>query len=357
MAERPEDRIFVRPRKHFRARYSTREPGLGALVLLALAAVAAWVAWRGGRPDPELAAAPPGLERRGPPQAVAADRGPLPAGLAPPGWAEGKAASFGPQDLYVKIDGREGYYKSFGFQRLWCLALAGPGGEPAIDLELYDLGEPANALGAAAGELPPGAAPELRDGTLSLLDKNALFLARGRHYLRAIGSADSEPVRQALALVRARVAAALPAGALPWSYALFLPLGVPPAKVSYLAENAFSFSFADQVHVGLLADGETELFATARPDAAAARRFATQLAKGFAEYGAPLGRTGGVPWFKDKYLSRASAALAVGRLVVGVHGAADEPSGAALLGKLQAAARALPADADLGAAPAAAKGE
>lgn len=348
MSESSGDRVFVRARRPFRPRYSRAEVAVGAALGCGLLAVAGWVGWRGAHPDPELSATVP-LERR---EASPVDRGPFPAGLAPAGWSEGRLASFDPSNVYVKIDGRESYYKSFGFQRLHCLTLAAAGGDPSIDLELYDLGDASNALGAAAGEVPAGAAAELEGGTLSLLDRNALFLARGRYYLRAVGSSEAEPVRGALAALRARFAAALPGGELPWSYALFVPLGVAPAKVSFLAENAFSFSFASAVYVGLLGDGETELFATAAPDPGAARALAAKFTRGFAEYGTPLATRGGVAWSKDRYLARASAAGAVGRLVVGVHGAADEQAGQALYQRLASAAQAVPASALARAAPA-----
>jgi hypothetical protein len=353
MPPRHEDRVFVGARKHFRARYSVTEVRLGALLVFALGVVAAWVVWMGAHPDPALTSAGPGLVRRAPEKV---DRGPLPPELAPPGWQEQKPSSYDPTNLYVKIDGREGYYKSFGFKRLHCLTLTGPGGDPIIDLELYDLGSAANALGAAAGELPQGSAAELRDGSLSLIDKNALYLARGSFYLRAIGSADTAAVREVLGRVRDRFAAALPAGQLPWSYPLFLSLGVPPSKVSYLAENAFSFGFARDVNVGLLPDGETELFAAVLPDESQARALAAQFERGFQEYGEPLGKRAGVGWFKDRYLSRASAAGSQGRLVVGVHGASDAQAGAALFTRLAAAVRALPAATDFSVAPAAGQG-
>ena len=354
MPPRDEERVFVRARRHFRPRYSVAEARLGGAIVAALAAVAAWIAWRGAHPDPALTAAGPGLVRR---SAVKADRGPLPAELAPVGWQEEKLAAFGPSDLYVKIDGREGYYKALGFERLYCATLSGPGGAPTVDIELYDLGRAANALGAASGELPRDAAPEFQDGSLSFADRNALYLTRGRYYLRAIGSDASEAVRTALARVRERFLQSLPAERMPWSYALFGGLGVAPAKVSYLAENAFSFGFAANVHVGLLPDGETEVFVAPAADAAAARRLASRFEKGFSEYGEPLGSRGGVPWFKDRYLSRASAAGARGRVVYGVRGAADEKAGAALLERLGAAVRALPGDTDFAAPPRGAKEE
>jgi len=343
MGDRAEERVFVRARKPVRPRYSLNEARLGFAILGLLACVAAYVAWRGAHPDPSLTVPAPGLVRRA---AEKVERGPLPDGLALAAWREEKLAAFGPSDLYVKIDGREGYYKALGFVKLTCLTLVAPGGRTTVDVELYDLGNAVNALGAASGEIPPGASPDFRDGSLSLVDKNALYLTRGRYYLRALGSDDGEAVRAALGRLRERFLAALPAERLPWSYALFGGLGVAPPKVSYLSENAFSFGFAKDVHVGLLPDGDTELFVAPAPDPARARALAARYEKGFSDYGEPAGSAGGARWFKDRYLSRASAAVAQGRLVVGVHGAADAKAGAALLERLRAAVRTLPEETD-----------
>ena len=353
MGDAIDERVFVRSRKIFRRSFSRQEVAIGAALTGGLVLVGAWVAWRGAHPDPELSRSVP-LERR---SAVAeVDRGPLPSGLAPTGWQEQHLAVFDPSNVYVKIDGREGYYKSFGFQKLTSATLVAPGGDPAVDLELYDLGQPVNALGAAAGELPPASTAELSNGTLSLLDRNALYLARGRFYLRAIGSNESPAIREVLGELRKRFAAELPAGALPGSYALFVPLGVSPGKVSYQAENAFSFSFAQGVHVGTLPDGDTELFAVATPSAAAARALAGRFAGGFAEFGKPVGTRAGVTWIQDRYLSRVSGVTSSGTLVLGVRGAADVESGQSLLNRLVTAARTVP-PASLAAAPRAGRGE
>jgi uncharacterized protein DUF6599 len=347
--ERNEGRVFVRARRHYRPRYSRVEPLLGGAIAAGLALLAAWIAHRGAHPDPELMKSVT-LERRAPERA---DRGALPKNLAPTGWREASISSFDPTNVYIKIDGREGYYKSFGFVRLDCATLAKTStrGEETIDLELYDLGTPANALGAAAGELPESAAPRFEGETLVLLDRNALFLVRGHHYLRGIASSETAEIHRTLEDVAARVTAALRAAPLPGSYALFLGLGVAPSKVSYLPENAFSFGFARRVFVGLLPDGETELFVAVEKDAAGARALAARFEAGFAEHGRALGTRAGVRWSRDEWLARASAAGAVGRIVIGVHGATDEKSGEALFAQLEAAVRALPEDTDF-AAPA-----
>jgi hypothetical protein len=174
------------------------------------------------------------------------------------------------------------------------------------------------------------------------VDRNTLYLARGKYYLRAIGSAESPAIREVLQSLGQRFATALPPAALPFSYDLFVPLGVSPGKVSYLAENAFSFGFARGVHLGQLPDGDTEFFAVVTGNPAEARALAGRFNQAFAEYGKPAGGAGGVAWAEDRYLARISGAGATGRLVLGVHSAADVQTARGLHEKLVARAASIP---------------
>jgi hypothetical protein len=193
-----EDRVLVRDgRRHHRPRYSRTEFRIGLGVLAVLAAVVGWVAWEGAHPDPALfsggqdltaadAPAVTPMDDRAAPAAAGpggsrveaasepAERGPLPEGLAADGWAEGRISSFGPDNLYEKINGREGYYKSYGFERLWFVTLERTD-DPAVfvDVEAYDMGTASNALGAYAGERPQGGDPQVDDQGLTHFDRNA----------------------------------------------------------------------------------------------------------------------------------------------------------------------------------------
>jgi hypothetical protein len=334
-AARPrEDRIFVRDgRRHHRRRYSGTEFRIGLLCLGALGAILAWVVWRGGRPEPALFEAPPVGEAGA---AVAADRGPLPPQLVGPAWTEGAVSSFGYDDVYEKINGREGYYKQFGFQRLWFVSLSL---DPSIvvDIELYDLTTAANALGAALGERPEGTSPQMDDRGLTILHRNALFATRGRFYVRAVGSDESPTITAQLGHLRDRIDAALEGEPLPWAWALFAgELGTDPGSISYIRENAFSFGFARDVYVALLPD-DSELFVVSAESRGAADALAERFRDGFVEYGEAIGRSHGVGWSKDRYISTVSGAKSVGTWTIGVRGAPDLPAAEAALQRLEQA--------------------
>jgi hypothetical protein len=355
-----------RPYRVFRKTYSVAEAKAGAVILVLLAALAVWVSWRGAHPDPwlygdpALVATGSGVEvvdvkgRRSPdglplaagagaeaaPGAPAADRGDLPV-LAAPGWSEGPVSRFDAENLYVKINGRADFFLVRGFRSLTFVTLSAADGA-LVDVELYDLGSPENALGAFGAERPPETAATSAGGTSWYVARNALFLARGSSYVRAIGSDETPEVLAQLEGVRAAFDAGLAAGEKPWTVALFGDaLGLAPDRLQYTAENAFSFGFARNVTSATLDDGETELFVLPAGDEGKAKTLAAKLEEGFLGYGEKA-EIGGATWVKDVYLGAFSRATAAGTMVVGVKGAPDAAQAASSLAKLEKAVRALP---------------
>jgi len=339
------DRIFIRDAwRHYRRTYSLVEFRAGLVLLACMVLIAGWVAWKGSRPEPGLYDLPGGLyeeEGEGP------GRGPLPEALAPAGWREGGVSNYDAGNLYEKIDGRADYYLSFGFERLWVLSIVHED-DPArvVDVELFAQGAPANALGAYEGERAPGIEPTMDEAGLSHLDRNALFMTRGRHYVRAIGSEESEEVRLLLKHLKSALEAGLPGEPLPWAYALFVgEMGLRPGGVSFRPVNAFSFGFASNVHIALLDDGETEVFVAAQENAGSARLMAARFTGGFLLYGSPAEKEEGVAWVRDLYLGTIAGASAQDAWILGVRGAPDIPAARDSLAALRRGVAALPEEA------------
>ncbi|MCK4773177.1 MAG: hypothetical protein KAT30_00270, partial [Candidatus Krumholzibacteria bacterium] len=261
------DRIFVRNgRRHYRPKFNATETRLGFVILLLLASILVWVVWKGAHPDPTLFMLEINLSQSGAAPVGASDgldRGPVPTELAAAGWSEGEITQFDYDNLYVKINGREGYYKSFGFERLYFVTIQSEENpQTAVDIELYDLGNSANAVGAYSGERSPGVTPQAGESGMNHIDRNALFLTRGRYYLRAIGSEESPEVLAQLQHTQNRFDSELPGEPLPWGYALFVGrMDKSPGSISYAPENAFSFGFARNVYSVEIGDG-LELFVT-----------------------------------------------------------------------------------------------
>lgn len=276
-----DDRLFVRDgRRSYRRTFSLTEFRLGLGVVVVLALITTWLLWKGAHPDPALFTASIGSDA----PAAVADRGPLPPSLAAPGWHERALTWFDATNLYVKIDGREDYYKSFGFQRLGFVSLVQDADTTRIvDVEFFDQKSAANALGAQAGEHSPEQETRVSASGFVTASPNAMFMTHGRYYVRAIGADTTAATRAQLAHVCRTLAAHLPGEPLPWAYALFAgQLGLDPGRVAFMLENAFSFGFARDVYTARL-DDDSEIFVVVSPTESAAKALAQEFAAGFAE--------------------------------------------------------------------------
>lgn len=347
-------RVFIKDGfRSYRRTYDVREVYAGAGVFVGLLALLGWVSWKGAHPDPRLFDISAALSGGAAEETAAAPARALPAGLGDGGFRAGRVGEFSADNLYVKINGRAGFFQSFGVQSLRAVTLAaGPSEAPSasVDIELYDLGEAANALGAYDGERPPEIQANVEGGDTFHIARNAGFLARGRHYVRLIGSDESPEViaevRRLLELFRRE----LPGETRPWAFSLFVDqLKLSPSAVGYVKHNAFSFGFARDVFTVALSAADSaddvEAFVSAAADPGAARALAKEYAAGFASLGVGAGQTAsGVPVFRDEFLGTYSAATATERWVVGMRGAPDADAIEQMLGKLAAGIAALPSD-------------
>jgi hypothetical protein len=384
-----DERIFVKDGfRSYRRTYKLGEVYWGLGTGAVLLGILGWVGWKGAHPDPALfdisasliadpkardmaladqprsnpasrdkgpgsaeAASPSGEHEAVEPASSAArepaanvSRGALPAGLANGQFREGKLGEFSSDNLYVKINGRAGYFQSFGVKSLHAITLEAGEGSAApgasIDIELYDLGESRNALGAYNGERAPTATSQQSEGSAYHIDRNAGFLARGSYYARFIGSDESPSVVAEVQRLLELFRKELPAGTLPWGYELFVgQLKLEASKVTYVKENAFSFGFARDVYKATLsapdATDDIEAFVGAASDEAAAKALAKKYSDGFASLGAPAGKTkAGVLLSKDEFLGSFAGATAVERWVVGFRGVPSAAEAEELLGRL-----------------------
>jgi hypothetical protein len=329
-------------RKPLRPFYSLREVQLGVVILIVLGAVTAWVAYRAAHPDPTLFTVMPDLltdkgksitiyERPVQPWVEpgsstgttrAPQLGPFPEAVRSDGWrVTTPPQMFDEGNLYEKINGREGFYKSYGFKKLHFLSLAATEQSAlGIDIELFDLGSIQNALGALVAEISD-ARTEVRTETagLSYLTRNGCYLSQGRFYARMVGSDDDEFIRAKLAALRDAFLTSLPKEAMPWSYALLAGrLHLSPSAIQYFAENAFSFDFGTQVYSAGVQGSDMEVFITHRADEADARTLATKFADGFAGFGKRLPADGGTTLVQNEYTGAIDGVRAHGAFVIGV---------------------------------------
>lgn len=333
--------------------YSLRECQIGFLILAGLVGIAGWVWWRGRHPDPSVFHLPesaltdrgaairiykrplqpwiePGSSVAGMPLALA----PFPESVRSPGWElTGPPATFDETNLYEKINGREGYYKAYGFRRLHCLGLQSPAG--TVDIELFDLGEPANAFGAWAGELAqPAPTIQTTPTGWSYQTRNGGFLAQGRFYARLIGSDDAPPIRQKITELLVTFREHLPAASVPWGFDwLVHQLGLPPASVRYTPQHAFGWDGADDLYHATVPGDDVDVFLALRADATQAAQFADRLLANLRAQGREI-EPGIV---QHDLLKTLDAVRPVGRYVVGVRLAPSQTVAHSWLDQLTAA--------------------
>lgn len=333
-------------RRIYRPFFSLREVGAGVVVVCLLAGLAFWVAWRGAHPEPGLFRVDEGLlsergrdvaiyerplepwgepERASASAPVGASRGPFPEGLETGGWRiAAPPAEFDESNVYEKIDGRETFYKSYGFRRLHVVSLTGPGAEDtAIDIEIFDLGTVENALGAMVAEIARPDAPVVAgEAGLFYETPNGGALARGRYYVRLVGSNASASVRDKVVALRQAFESALPAEPLPWAYGLFTGrLRLPPAAVRYHRQDAFSFAFATEVY-SAKTGGEMEVFVSRRASPGDAEEMAAKFASAYSEYGSPVDLPADAPpglvLVRNEFSDMLDGAVSEGPFLIGV---------------------------------------
>jgi hypothetical protein len=345
-------------RKPLRPFYSLREFQIGILCVAILAVVLAWVVNRSAHSDPTMFGVPQNLltdkgkaitvykrpaEPWVEPGKVSASTSaprldPFPDAVASTGWrVTAPPQMFDESNLYIKIDGREGFYKSYGFKKLHFLSLASTEQDGlTIDIELFDLGKTENALGALAAEISkPDTEVNASKSGLSYSTRNGAFLSQGPYYARIIGSDDNELIRQKIATLLAAFQASLPRAPMPWSYALLVErLHLNPAKIQYDAENAFSFGFATQVYSAALPGSDAELFIARRDSEAEASALVAKFAEGFGAFGKALSSEAGTTIVQNEYTSAIDAVRSHGAYVIGVREAKSSQEAAQWLDRL-----------------------
>lgn len=352
-------------RRTFRERVGPVERALAIAATAALVGIALWFLARGREVDPgrfrlddrALAEGPPAprLYQREPvvlaSRPVAADPvepllGAPPAGLR----LAGRVESFGPDDLYAKIDGRESLYKSYAFRRLWAATFEVEGGR--VEVEVFQHGTELDAFGVLSAERKGFAGG--RHEADRTLTSNGVFRVVGAYYLRLFGDAESAAIRDAAARLAEHLAAGLrppppaapaPAAAHPapgparsalaellaapaaWSPARnpLVVLGAEPASIELSAEDGLGVAAFKRYFSGELADGGARVraFVVACADPAAAAAALEAYRKQITPTGKPVtlpwtGRRPSMAATRVDLLDTVEAAATVGSLVVGV---------------------------------------
>ncbi|MBN1424681.1 hypothetical protein JXA88_08995 [Candidatus Fermentibacteria bacterium] len=124
------------------------------------------------------------------------------------GWEEAfEPETFGPGELYAKINGGADVYLAHGFRRLQVHSFLHSESGDYVEVFLYDQGDQASAMHAL--EKPPDAAEDAEFG--GYFAEASLFMVRGDLYVQILAAVDTPRTRAAVQAIGRRVMASLPA--------------------------------------------------------------------------------------------------------------------------------------------------
>ena len=258
---------------------STKETGIGIIILMALAAVAAGVFFSQYRMNPALRMTVEPSTRQ-PSETIATPEGALGGTLAmlPQGLSiMTPAESFNVHTLSDKIDGKAELYLSAGFRGLrtqrFSLANAP---HQWVELFAYDMGKPGNAFSVFSMQRREDAVP-LDLTPHAYLTENGVFAVHGPYYLEVIGSGSSRELTDAAqAAVRGFAAETRVKTAGLNEPELFPVQDLHPESITLLSSDVFGFEGLDRVYTAAYRTGEGEVtaFISRREDVSAAARLA-----------------------------------------------------------------------------------
>ncbi|NUQ00071.1 MAG: hypothetical protein HUU35_09490, partial [Armatimonadetes bacterium] len=164
--------------------------------------------------------------------------------------------SFGPDNLYEKIDGRAEAYLAYGFERLECATYTK--GKDSVDLFVYDMGSPLQAFGMYTSERGEGKA--LSVGQQGYQAQGSLFYWQQRYYVQLVGANGTTAEAGFAAKLAPQVASKLPSGTadipgLKW----FPAAGLAADSVGYTREAALGQDWLKDVYTAKYREGEVEV--------------------------------------------------------------------------------------------------
>ena len=178
------------------------------------------------------------------------------------------------ENLYEKIDGKEGIFRDFGIIDLRFGQYADPDRQQSYDLYVYDMAEPANALGIYMMERPETAAP-VQLGRGAYNSGTSVFFWKGQYYVNVLGPAGDASVLETSSKLAAAVADTIADDGRPfWAEELLPKEEQAPHSLAYRANNGLGFAFIKQMFTARYAVGEQtyQMFIVKAADAAAARQ-------------------------------------------------------------------------------------
>ncbi|MDM8008952.1 MAG: hypothetical protein QUV05_22665 [Phycisphaerae bacterium] len=190
-------------------------------------------------------------------------------------------------NLYEKIDGKEGMFRSFHFVALRFAQYTHAQTQESFDAYIYDMGEPVNAFGIYMGERSP-TAKAWSLGRDAYVSGSSAFFCKDKYYVHVLGPPeggdDKLEVSKAIATA---IAATIPDTDKPFWVEQHLPAeGRTPNSLKYEATSGLGYDFIQRMfRAEYQVEGKTfQLFVVRAADAAAARVLFDKYTEATAKY-------------------------------------------------------------------------
>lgn len=233
----------------------------------------------------EIAASAPKEIPATPTPAVArvADFAPVPGGqVLPPS----KIDRF-TDNLYEKIDGKEGMFRAFHFVELRFGQYTNPQTQDAFDVYIYDMGEPVNAFGVYMGERSP-TAKGWSLGRDAYVSGTSAYFCKDKYYINVLGPPEGgDDKLEVSKTIATAVAATIPDTDKPFWVEQYLPAeGRTPHSLKYEATSGLGYDFIQQMfRAEYQFEGRSfQIFVMRTADAAAARAVFDKYVEATAKY-------------------------------------------------------------------------
>jgi len=190
-------------------------------------------------------------------------------------------------NLYEKINGREGQFRAFYFVELRFGQYADTRNNQTFDVYIYDMAESANAMGIYASE---------RSGDIKPLDIGrdgygsgaSVYFWKGKYYAYVLGPVEGDEAagKTAECIAKAIAATIADDGKSFWADAILPSENRVPNSLSYRATSALGYEFLNKMFVADYRQGEQayQLYVIKTENTAAARALFDKFADATAKY-------------------------------------------------------------------------
>lgn len=189
-------------------------------------------------------------------------------------------------NLYEKIDGREGQFRAFGFVELRFAQYQDTRQRSTFDVYIYDMGQPNNAMGIYTAEKSEGA-ERLDIGGEAYISGQNVYYYKGKYYVNVLGPAEgggsAAEISKKIAIAIAETIA--DSGGRLWADTA-LPKENRAGSLRYQATSALAHDFLERFFFAKYqVDGiDFEMFAHKAPSAADAAELFSKYAAATAKY-------------------------------------------------------------------------